>query len=148
MKSTSIQTDITKDTESDFLGARSSPVRPPLASPSIRVKVTVDTVPLVVRRVDKLKALGTDVAVALPQGSQLHHDGLLDGAGLQLWLGRGGEANGRVLQSDDLGLLDELLQVGPVLESVLAVQGEDLEDGHHVPGQIVLGCMNVIMSLL
>ena len=59
MKSTSIQTDITKDTESDFLGAPSSPVRPPLASPSIRVKVTVDTVPLVVRRLDKLKALGT-----------------------------------------------------------------------------------------
>ena len=34
-----------------------------------------------------------------------------------------------------LGLLDELLQVGAVLESVLAV----LQDGHHVPGQIVLG---------
>ena len=102
------------------------------------MKVTIDTVALVVRRVDELKALGTDVAVTLPQGSQLHHDGLLDGPGLQHGLGGRGEAYGRVLQSDDLWLPDELLQVRAVLEAALAVQGEHLEDGDDVTGEIVL----------
>ena len=103
------------------------------------MKVAVDTVALVVRGVDELEALGTDVPVALPQGSQLNHDGLLDGAFLEPGLGGSGESDGRVLQSDDLRLLDELLQVRSVLEPAVAVQGEHLEDGHHVTGEVVLG---------
>ena len=53
-------------------------------------------------------------------------------------LGGRGEAYGGVLQSDDLWLADELLQVRPVLEAALTVQGEHLEDGDDVTGQIVL----------
>ena len=47
----------------------------------------------------------------IPECSQFDDDWFLDSPGLQGWLGRGGEPNGGVLQSDDLRLLQELLQV-------------------------------------
>ena len=99
---------------------------------AITVKVAVHAVSLVMRRVDELETLGADIAVPLPQCGELHHDGLVDGPGLQHRLGRGGEPDGGVLQSDDVRLLDELLQVLAVHQLTLAGQGEHLEDGHHV----------------
>ena len=103
------------------------------------MEVTVDTVPDIARRVDEGKTLGTNVAVPFPEGGEPDDDGLSDGPGLQHGLGGAGEPDGGVLQRDDVRLLDEPLEVLPVLKLPGTVDGEDLEYRDDVTGEVVLG---------